>query len=157
MATGTFSIRPASAEDCGVILDFIKQLAEYEKLSEKVVATEQMLHDTLFKEQYAEVVIGEEEGKPVGFALFYPYYSTFFSKPGMYLEDLYVKKECRGRGYGEALIKHVAGEAAKRGWSYMKWACLDWNESSIAFYKKMGAVHMDDWLTFQLDISKMKA
>jgi GNAT superfamily N-acetyltransferase len=147
----TFTIRPATEADTPVILGLIRELAAYEKLLHLVVATEESLHATLFGERrYAEVVLACEDDQPVGLALFFHNYSTFLSKPGLYLEDLYVQPHARGKGYGKALIKHLAKIAVKRGCGRFEWWVLDWNEPSIQFYKSLGAVPMDEWTTFRV-------
>jgi GNAT superfamily N-acetyltransferase len=146
-------IRPASIEDVPQILDFIQQLAEYEKLTHVVVATEELLRETLFGPRpAAEVLLAflAEEEMPVGFALFFTNYSTFLARPGLYLEDLFVAPQYRGRGAGKALLKALARLAKERGYGRFEWSCLDWNEPSICFYQKMGAVPLDDWTIFRV-------
>ena len=143
-------IRNANESDVPLILYFIRELAVYEKLADKVVATEELLHRTLFERRYAEVIIGEDDGEPVGFALFFHNYSTFLARPGIYLEDLFVKPEARGKGYGKALLARLAAIARERECGRVEWAVLDWNEPSIDFYKSLGAVPLDDWITFRL-------
>lgn len=147
-----FAIRTAIEADVPLILTFIRALAEYEKLAHAVVATEEQLHSTLFGEKrYAEVLIGEEDGTPVGFALFFHNYSTFLARPGLYLEDLFVKPEKRGRGYGKALLVRLAQIAKERQCGRFEWAVLDWNTSAIEFYKSLGARAVDDWTIFRVD------
>ena len=146
-------IRPATINDVPQILDFIKQLAEYEKLTHVVVANEELLRETLFGARpAAEVLLAslEEGGPPVGFALFFTNYSTFLARPGLYLEDLFVAPQYRGRGAGKALLKALARLAKERGYGRFEWSCLDWNEPSICFYKSMGAVMMDEWKIFRV-------
>jgi GNAT superfamily N-acetyltransferase len=144
-------ITPAAEEDVPVILDMIRGLAEYEKLLHVVAATEEQLRRTLFGERpAAEVLLAHWNGEPIGFALFFPNYSTFLAQPGIYLEDLYVKPHARGRGAGLALFVELARIAVARGCGRVEWSVLDWNEPSIQFYKKLGAVAMDDWTTFRL-------
>lgn len=139
-------IRFATAADTAAVLGFIRDLAEYEKLSHEVVADEAQLRATLFGvHPAAEVLIAEVGGAPVGFALFFQSYSTFLAKPGLYLEDLFVRPAFRGRGYGEALLRHLARIALDRGCARFEWAVLDWNEPALAFYRKLGAVPMDEW------------
>ncbi|GAA0177502.1 GNAT family N-acetyltransferase [Clostridium sediminicola] len=145
-----FKIRFAKEEDIDLILQFIKELADYEELLHEVVATKETLHDSLFKRKVAEVIIGEFKGKPVGFALFFHNFSTFLGKPGIYLEDLYVKPEMRGEGLGKVFLSFLAKLAIKRNCGRLEWWCLDWNKSSIKFYKKMGAIPMDDWTVFRV-------
>lgn len=144
-------IDPAREQDVPVILDFIRQLAEYEKLSGAVVATEDALRATLFGERpYAEVLIAFWEDAPVGFALFFHNYSTFLARPGIYLEDLFVNPAARGRGVGKALLTRLAELAIERGCGRVEWSVLDWNAPSIEFYRRMGAVPLDEWTTFRL-------
>lgn len=147
------SLRISSAReaDTGIILDFIRQLADYEKLSHEVAATEETLRATLFGERpYAEVLIAYWEKAPMGFALFFHNYSTFLAKPGIYLEDLFVNPAARGKGIGKALLTRLAGVALERGCGRVDWAVLDWNAPSIEFYRRMGAMPMNEWTTFRL-------
>lgn len=152
MLTNNLDIRPATVSDIPVILDFIKALAEYEKLTHEVVATEEMLRATLFgAKAVAEVVIGyAENGTPAGFALFFHNYSTFLAKPGIYLEDLFVKPEFRGKGYGKALLVYLAALAQERNCGRLEWSVLDWNTPAIDFYKSLGAKPMDEWTMFRV-------
>jgi GNAT superfamily N-acetyltransferase len=144
-------VRPAVEADVPLILRFILQLAEYERLRHEVVATEERLRDTLFGARpAAEVVIAENAGGPVGFALFFHNYSTFLAQPGIYLEDLYVRPEARGRGVGRALLAHLARLARERNCGRLEWWVLDWNESAIRFYRSLGAQPMSDWTVFRL-------
>jgi GNAT superfamily N-acetyltransferase len=144
-------IRVATESDVPLILDFIRRLAVYERLADRVVATEESLRRTLFgNPRFAEVLIGEEAGSPVGFALFFHNYSTFLARPGVYLEDLFVRDEFRGRGYGKALLARLAQIAVERGCGRVEWAVLDWNEPAIGFYKSLGAIPQDDWTVFRL-------
>ena len=146
-----FEIRQATEADVPVILRFIRALAEYEKLSHKVVATEESLRRTLFgNPRFAEVILGYEDAEPVGFALFFHNYSTFLGRPGIYLEDLFVDPDRRGRGYGRELLAHLARLARDRDCGRVEWAVLDWNAPSIQFYKSLGAVPLDDWIIFRL-------
>jgi GNAT superfamily N-acetyltransferase len=146
-----FTIRFAGEADVPLILHFIKGLADYEKLTHEVRATEAQLRETLFgARRYAEVIIGEFEGAPVGFALFFHNYSTFLGQPGIYLEDLFVKPEMRGRGFGKALLTFLAKLAVERKCGRLEWSVLDWNAPAIGFYKKLGAVPMDEWTIFRL-------
>lgn len=153
MAQITF--RMAEPEDTALILRFIKGLAVYEKMEDQVVATEELLTEWLFEKQKAEVVIGEAEGKPVGFALFFHNFSTFLGRAGIYLEDLFVEPSERGKGYGKALLTHLAQLAVERGCGRLEWSCLDWNQPSIDFYLSMGAERMDDWTTYRLTGEKL--
>jgi GNAT superfamily N-acetyltransferase len=142
-----FSIRVAEKEDVPLILGFIKKLADYERLSHEVVATEQDLEKYLFsRDRVAEVILGFEGEEPVGFALFFHNFSTFLGKPGIYLEDLFVLEEHRGKGYGKSLLTHLARLAVERHCGRLEWAVLDWNEPSIEFYKSLGASLLNEWI-----------
>lgn len=145
-----FKLRIAEEKDVPLILQFIKELADYEKLLHEVVATEEILMNSLFKQKAAEVVIGEYEGKPVSFALFFHNFSTFLGRPGIYLEDLYVQPEMRGKGIGKLMLSFLGKLAMERGCGRLEWWCLDWNEPSIEFYKSMGAIPMDEWTVFRV-------
>jgi GNAT superfamily N-acetyltransferase len=146
-----FRIRNADESDVRLIFEFIRDLARYEKLEHRVVATEDSLRASLFgNPRFAEVLIAEEDEKPVGFALFFHNYSTFLGRAGIYLEDLFVRPEARGRGYGRALLERLAAIATERDCGRVEWAVLDWNEPSIAFYRSLGAVSLDDWRIFRL-------
>ena len=147
---GTFIIRNATPQDTGLIYEFILKMARYEKLESEVDTSEEALRRALFDERQAEVVIGEENGIPVGFALFFHNFSTFRGQRGLYLEDLFVDREHRGKGYGKALLLHLTRIAVHRQCRRMEWAVLDWNAPSIAFYKSLGAVPMDEWTVFRL-------
>lgn len=149
-------IRKACQKDVPQILEFIKGIARYEKMEDKVVATENMLHEWLFQKEVAEVVFAEEDGKAVGFALYFHNFSTFVGKAGIYLEDLYVFPEHRGKGYGKALFLHLAKTALERGCGRMEWVCLNWNQPSIDFYRSMGAISLDDWKTYRLTEDALK-
>jgi GNAT superfamily N-acetyltransferase len=144
-------IVPASEPDVPVILELIRGLAEYEKLSHVVTATEEQLRLTLFgARSSAEVLLAKRDGECAGFALFFPNYSTFLAQPGIYLEDLYVRPHLRGRGIGAALLMELARLAVARNCGRVEWAVLDWNAPSIAFYKRLGAVPMNEWTIFRL-------
>ena len=146
-----FFIRGTTVEDSELILNFIKKLAEYEQLSHEVVATVETLRETLFGEKaYAEVVIGEFEGVPVGYALFFYNFSTFTGRPGIYLEDIYVDKEMRGKGFGKCLLAYIAKLAVERNCTRVDWSVLDWNEPSIQFYRSIGAIPMEAWTVQRL-------
>ena len=150
-------IRPATSHDVPLIVAFIRELAEYEKLSHEMVATEGQIASALFGERpLAEVVIASLDGAPQGFALFFPNYSTFLGRPGLYLEDLFVRPGARGAGLGRELLKHLARVAVERGWGRLEFSVLDWNEPSIAFYKKMGATPMDEWTVFRVTGDALK-
>jgi GNAT superfamily N-acetyltransferase len=144
-------LRLAGPADAALLLRLIRALAEYEKLSDQVVATEQGLTQTLFGARpAAESLIAEVDGTPAGFALFFHNYSTFLARPGIYLEDLFVLPEFRRQGVGRALFSRVAGLAVERGCGRFEWSVLDWNAPAIAFYKSQGAVPLDDWTVFRL-------
>ena len=145
-----FEIRNAVREDTPLILSFIRALAEYEKMSDEVVATEESLEEWIFDRKKAEVIFAVEDGKEVGFALYFHNFSTFVGKAGIYLEDLFVMPEYRGRGYGKALLTRLAETAVERGCGRLEWSCLDWNEPSIDFYLSVGAVPMNGWTTYRL-------
>lgn len=143
-------IRFAVEKDVPLILQFIKELADYEKLLHEVVATEEILMETLFVNKNAEVVIEEYNGEPVGFALFFHNFSTFLGRPGLYLEDLFVKPEMRGKGFGKTLLAFLANLAKQRNCGRFEWWCIDWNEPSIKFYKSLGAEPMDEWTVYRV-------
>ncbi len=145
------TIEFATDQDIALILTFIKELAEYERLPHEVVATEEILRETLFgKRAYAEVIIARYENKPVGFALFFHSFSTFLGRPGIYLEDLYVQPTMRGKGIGKALLVYLAQLAKERKCGRLEWAVLNWNESAINFYKSLSAKPMDEWTVYRL-------
>ncbi|MDX2198375.1 MAG: GNAT family N-acetyltransferase [Phycisphaerae bacterium] len=144
-------IRSASVDDVPVILQFIRELAEYEKLTQACVATEAELAANLFGARpYAEVLIGEWDGEAVGFALFFHNFSTFLGQPGIFLEDLFVRPAARGRGIGRALLTRISELAVERNCGRVEWNVLDWNAPAIGFYRKLGAVPMEEWTTFRL-------
>lgn len=145
-----FKLRFAEINDVPLILEFIKELAYYEKMLNEVVATEEVLRESLFERKVAEVVIGEYKNKPVAFALFFHNFSTFLGRPGIYLEDLYVKPEMRGKGMGKIILSFLAKLSLERKCGRLEWWCLDWNKSSIEFYKQMGAVPMDEWTVYRV-------
>lgn len=144
------TFRVAKEEDIPLILRFIQELADYEGMLDEVVATEDLLKEWLFEKKKAEVIIGEEERNPVGFALFFHNFSTFLGRSGIYLEDLYVRPEFRGKGYGKAFLKKLASIALERGCGRLEWWCLDWNQPSIDFYLSMGAEPMSDWTVYRV-------
>ena len=149
MSACTF--RPAVPGDEGLILSFIRALADYEHMSDQVVATPELLREWIFEKKKAEVIFAVAGGKEVGFALFFHNFSTFLGRAGVYLEDLFVLPRERGKGYGKALLKELARIAVERGCGRLEWACLDWNRPSIDFYtKKMHAVPMDEWTVYRL-------
>ncbi|MEO7169782.1 MAG: GNAT family N-acetyltransferase [Pseudomonadota bacterium] len=139
-------LRFATPDDVATIMRFVRELAEFEREADKVVATEALLHEAMFGDHPAvEAVIAEQDGTPLGMALFFHNFSTWTGWRGLYLEDLYVTPEARGKGVGAALLRHLAGIAVDRGCTRFEWAVLDWNTKAIEFYKAMGAVPMDDW------------
>lgn len=149
--TNNLTIRPATIVDVPVILELIRALATYERAPNEVTATEKQLIDVLFSEKpAAEVLLAFEKETPVGFAVFFHNFSTWLGRPGLYLEDLFVRPEQRGKGYGRALLIHLAKIAHDRGCGRMEWAVLDWNEPAIEFYRKLGAKPMDEWTVFRL-------
>lgn len=145
-----FTISTAVREDVPQILQFIRRLAEYEHLENEVVATEALLEEWLFDKEKAEVLIAREGEIPVGFALYFHNFSTFLGRAGIYLEDLFVLEEYRGRGYGKALLRRLAQIALERRCGRLEWCCLDWNQPSIDFYRSLGAVPMSDWTIYRL-------
>ena len=151
------TFRKAVREDVPLILEFIKGLAEYEKMSDEVVATEEILDEWLFDKEKAEVIFAIAEGEEVGFALFFHNFSTFLGRGGIYLEDLYVCPEYRGRGYGKAFLMQLAAVAVERGCGRLEWWCLDWNKPSIDFYLGMGAKAMSDWTVYRIDGERLEA
>ena len=145
-----FVFRYATKDDAALVLQFIKDIAEYEKMSDQVVNSEELLLDWVFEKKRAEVIFVMEDGKEVGFALFFHNYSTFVGRSGLYLEDLFVQPAYRGKGYGKALLKELAKIALERNCGRMEWTCLDWNKPSIDFYLSLGAHPMDEWTTYRL-------
>ena len=143
-------LRFAKEEDVSLILAFIKELAAYEKMSDEVVADENTLREWIFEKQKAEVLFALEDGKEVGFALFFHNFSTFLGRAGIYLEDLYVLPTHRGKGHGKALLKALARIAVERGCGRLEWSCLDWNKPSIDFYLSLGACAMSDWTIYRI-------
>ncbi|WP_458454966.1 N-acetyltransferase family protein [Methanobrevibacter sp.] len=148
--------RFADEKDLSLILDFIKELADYENMLDEVVATEDLLHEWIFNKKVAEVIFVLEDNLEVGFALFFHNFSTFLGKAGIYLEDLYVKPEYRGKGYGKGLIKKLASIAVERDCGRLEWWCLDWNTPSIDFYLSLGAEAMDDWTVYRIAGDSLK-
>ena len=144
------TFRNAERKDTLLILQFIKELADYEKMLNEVVADEATLETWIFDKQKAEVIFALHDGKEGGFALFFHNFSTFLGRAGIYLEDLYVKPECRGKGYGKALLKKLASIAMERGCGRLEWWCLDWNKPSIDFYLSLGAEVMSDWTVYRI-------
>ena len=147
---GNLTFRYATENDCARILFFIRELAAYEKMSDEVVATEELLKEWLFQKKKAEVIFACENGSEIGFALFFHNFSTFLGRAGIYLEDLFVLPECRGKGYGKAILKELARIAVERKCGRLEWSCLDWNQPSIDFYLSLGAVPMDEWTVYRI-------
>ena len=150
MENKNMNFRYAEKKDIPLILYFIKELAAYEKMSDQVIATEALLDEWIFEKGKAEVLFALEEDKEVGFALFFHNFSTFLGRAGIYLEDLYVKPEYRGKGYGKGLLKQLASITVERGCGRLEWSCLDWNQPSIDFYRSLGAVPMDEWTVYRI-------
>jgi len=151
-------LKQASPEDVPLILSFIKEIADYEKLSHEVVATEETLHKSLFgKNANTEVIITYYENKPAGYAVFFHNFSTFIGKNGLYLEDIYVKPELRGEGIGGKIFNHLVKLAVERNCGRMEWSVLNWNTPAINFYKKLGAEPMEEWTVYRLTEEKLKA
>ena len=144
------TFRSAQREDVDTILFFIRELAKYEKMEDEVVATPKLLEEWIFDKQKAEVIFPTVDGKEVGFALFFHNFSTFLGRAGLYLEDLYIMPEYRGRGYGKATLRELARIAVSRGCGRLEWYCLDWNKPSIDFYLSLGAQPLDEWTTYRL-------
>ena len=151
------SFRPAVPEDCPLILSFIKALADYEKMSDQVVATEELLREWIFEKGKAEVIFPVVDGEEVGFALFFHNFSTFLGRAGIYLEDLFIKPEHRGKGYGKATLQQLGRIALERGCGRLEWACLDWNKPSIDFYLSLDARPMEDWTVYRLAGDSLRA
>ena len=151
-----FTYRFADEKDVGIILQFIRLLAEYEHMENDVVATEEILREWIFEKGKAEVLFAVEDGREVGFALFCYNFSTFLGRAGIWLEDLFVLPEYRGKGYGKGLLKQLAKIAVERGCGRLEWYCLDWNQPSIEFYRSLGAVPLDEWTTYRLTGDTLK-
>lgn len=148
--TDKLTFRNAVRDDTPLILSFIRKLADYEKMSDDVIADEKTLESWIFDKQKAEVIFAVVNEKEIGFALFFHNFSTFLGRAGLYLEDLYVDPEYRGKGYGKALLQKLAAIAAERGCGRLEWCCLDWNKPSIDFYLSLGAEPMSDWTTYRV-------
>lgn len=147
---GKLTFRYADRKDTSLILRFIKELADYEHMADAVVADEALLEASIFDQHKAEVFFAVVDGKEIGFALFFHNFSTFLGRAGLYLEDLYIQPDCRGKGYGKAMLKKLAAIAAERGCGRLEWWCLDWNQSSIDFYRSLGAEPMADWTVYRI-------
>lgn len=158
MTNSPFQIKPATAADVPIILQLIRELADYERAPKDAVATEEQLREVLFGSQpSAQVLLGREGKEAVGFAVYFFNFSTWLGRPGLYLEDLFVRPEQRGRGYGRAFLVRLAEIAQQRGCGRMEWAVLDWNEPAIEFYRKLGAKPMDEWTVFRLTSDEIAA
>lgn len=156
-STARLSLRPAEEDDIGLIREFIQELADFERLSHEVVATEALLQRFLFGERpVAEAVIAEYDGTPAGFALFFYTFSTFLAKPGLYLEDLFVRPNLRSKGIGKALLRYVSDLAVERDCGRVEWSVLDWNHAAIRFYEKLGAAPMAEWSVYRLAGSALR-
>jgi GNAT superfamily N-acetyltransferase len=152
-----FKIRESTVDDLPIILQLIRDLAEYERAPNDVIATEEGLREVLFGERpSAEVILAMEGNTAVGFAVFFHNFSTWLGRPGLYLEDLFVRPDCRGKGYGRALLVHLAKIARDRGCGRMEWAVLDWNEPAIKFYRTLGAAPNEEWTIFRLTRDKIE-
>ena len=150
------TFRYANSKDTALILYFIKELAKYEQMLDEVIATEELLNEWLFVKKKAEVIFALKDGKEIGFALFFHNFSTFLGRSGIYLEDLYIKPEHRGKGYGKALFKQLAKIAVERKCGRLEWWCLDWNQPSIDFYLSLGAKAMKDWTVYRITGETLK-
>ena len=150
------TFRFAEEKDCGLILFFIKELASYEKMPDEVIADEGLLKEWIFEKKKAEVIFACADGKEIGFAVFFHNFSTFLGRSGLYLEDLYIMPEYRGKGFGKAVLRKLAQIAMERGCGRLEWWCLDWNRPSIDFYRSLGAEPMDDWTVYRLTGETLK-
>lgn len=157
MTDKAVEFRFAEPQDVNLILRFIKELADYEGMLDQVVATEELLNQWLFEKEKAEVILGMKDGETVGFALFFHNFSTFLGRSGIYLEDLYVRPEYRGQGFGTAFLNRLAAIAVERGCGRLEWWCLDWNKPSIDFYLGIGARPMSDWTVYRIDGERLEA
>lgn len=146
-----FRLLETTEKDCKKIVQFIREIAEYEKLLHEVVATEESIAESIFKENRAKVLFLEYEGKEIGYVLYFFNYSTFNGRAGLYLEDIYIRKEYRGKGFGKEVFKYLAQTAIENKCMRMEWVCLNWNTPSQEFYKSMGAIPMEEWTTFRLE------
>lgn len=149
-STVEFKVRKAEEKDVKIIYDLIRELAVYEKLEDKVIATQEMLEESLFRRKVAEVLLAEINGIPAGYAMYFYNFSSFIGKPGLYLEDIYIRPEYRGKGYGKKILSYLADLAIKNDCWGMEWTCLDWNEPSIRFYESIGATHHQGWRIYRL-------
>ena len=143
-------IRNAKEEDVSILLDLIREIAEYEKMSDQVIATEETLMESIFKNNRANALILEVDNKKIGYCIYFYNFSTFIGRSGIYIEDIFIKKEYRGNGFGREIFKFLAKKAKEEGCKRIEWSCLNWNEPSIKFYKSLGAVPMDEWTVYRL-------
>lgn len=153
---GEVTFRQAKAGDEALVLEFIRGIAQYEKMLDEVVATEESIREWMLEKKMVEVIFAEAEGDTVGFALYFQNFSTFVGRAGLYLEDIFVKPQYRKKGYGKAIFKKLAQIAVERGCQRFEWVCLDWNQPSIDFYRSMGAVPMDQWTIYRLSGDAIK-
>jgi GNAT superfamily N-acetyltransferase len=144
-------IRPVERQDVAALMTMIRELASYERLSDRVTGDEERLEESIFDLGAAEALIAEADGRPAGYAIYFTTFSSFLCRPGLWCEDIYVRPEHRGEGIGRALFAGVAGVAAERGYERLDWVVLDWNEPAIAFYRGLGAIHLGDWQTMRLE------
>ncbi len=151
-----YYLRFAQEQDVELILEFIKDLARYEKMLDDVSATKELLTETLFEKEVAEVIIAEYKDEAVGFAVFFHNMSTFLAKPGLYIEDIFIKPEMRGKGFGKTIFAYIANLAKERNCGRLEWSCLDWNQPAIDFYESIGAEALDEWIGFRLTEDKIK-
>lgn len=148
-------IRNAKEEDVSTLLELIKEIAEYEKMSDQVIATEETLMESIFKNNRANALILEIDNKKIGYCIYFYNFSTFIGRNGIYIEDIFIKKEYRGNGFGSEIFKFLAKKAKEEGCKRIEWSCLNWNEPSIKFYKSLGAIPMDEWTVYRLTEDKI--
>lgn len=153
---GNINLRKVTEDDVDLILEFIMEIAEYEKMSDSVIATREEIYESIFKRKEAEVLIVEKDNKDIGYVVYFFNYSTFIGRAGFYLEDIYIKPEYRGNGYGKEIFKYLTKIAYEKGCHRMEWSCLNWNKPSIEFYKNLGAVPMSEWTVYRLTRDKFK-
>jgi GNAT superfamily N-acetyltransferase len=150
-SAGDFRIRPARREDAARLLGLIRELAEYERLADQVVGTEELLVGSLFERRVAEALLAEADGEEVGYAVFFPTFSTFECRPGLWVEDIFVRPQLRRSGIGRAILAEIAAIALDRGCARLEWMALEWNEPALRFYDGLGATRLDDWRALRLD------
>lgn len=154
--TDKIVLRPAKESEVTLIFNYIKKMARYEKLEDKVVGSEETLRHWIFEEKLVKVLFPEVDGKIIGFVLYFFNFSTFEGRAGLYIEDIFIDDKYRARGYGKVIFKELAKIALEKGCSRMEWVCLDWNETAISFYKKMGAFPMDEWTTYRMEVTEIR-